>query len=296
MKTTVKLIIAAFALVALVASAYAQSPREQLQQMAAQLQQTPNDNALREQIIKLALEVKPAPANPEEATRAFVKGNVFQKEAKDAFGYELAITAYREALRSAPWWSDAYFNLAVAQESAGKFDEAIASFRLFMASVPPGSADAREAQIKIYALEAKSEMAIKQAAIKGQEQRISGAWRYPHALSDGVPRMQILHLQQAPDGSWSLLHDFYVGNKQIIKEAAYGAHDLAIVGGEPRFKVVEKTITGGICAAYDVRGTVSADGNALNLVYTLMPFALDRPYEECPLKSSYGSYVRTFTR
>lgn len=161
MKPTRKLLIFAFTFLVLAASVYAQTPREQLNQMVQQLQKTPGDNALREKIIKLATRIKPAPAIPEEANRAFVKGNVFQKEAKDASGYELAIAAYREALRSAPWWGDAYFNLAVALEAAGKFDEAIASIRNYMASVAAGSAEHRDAQNKIYALEAKGEMAAK---------------------------------------------------------------------------------------------------------------------------------------
>ncbi len=159
MTSTGKLIIMALTFLTLAASAYAQSPREQLQQMVEQLQKTPTDNALRERIIKLGAEIKPAPAIPEEANHAFVKGNVFQKEAKDASGYELAISAYREALRAAPWWGDAYYNLAVALESGRKFDEAIASIKLYMASVQAGSAEAREAQNRMYAIEAKNELA-----------------------------------------------------------------------------------------------------------------------------------------
>ena len=168
MKTASKLIIFIVTSLVLVASACAQSPREQLQQMVQQLQTTPNDNVLRERIIKLATNIKPAPEIPEEATRAFVKGNVFQKEAKDASGYELAISAYRDALRIAPWWGDAYFNLSVALESSSKFNEAIASIKLFIASVPSGSKEAREAQNRVYALEAKGEMATKQSAIAEQ--------------------------------------------------------------------------------------------------------------------------------
>ncbi len=159
MKSINTLILLTFTFLALAASAYAQTPREQLQQMVEQLQKTPSDNALRERIIKLGSEIKPAPVIPEEANRAFVKGNVFQKEAKDASGYELAISAYREALRSAPWWGDAYYNLAVALESARQFGVAIASIKLYMASVQAGSAEAREAQNRMYAIEAKNELA-----------------------------------------------------------------------------------------------------------------------------------------
>jgi hypothetical protein len=50
--------------------------------MVAQLQTTPTDNALPENIIKLAAEMKAPPAIPEDATRNFVRGNTFQKEAK----------------------------------------------------------------------------------------------------------------------------------------------------------------------------------------------------------------------
>jgi len=182
MKTPGMRFIFILALLALAASAYAQTPREQLNQMVQQLQKTPNDNALREKIIKLTQGVKPRPAIPEEANRAFVKGNVFQKEAKDASGYDLAISAYREALRVAPWWGDAYFNLAVALEAAGKFDEAIASVKLYVASVPGASAEAREAQNHIYAIEAKSEMASRQAVARAAEERerqrpsVEGRW------------------------------------------------------------------------------------------------------------------------
>jgi tetratricopeptide (TPR) repeat protein len=172
MKSASKLTIVALTFLTLAASADAQSPREQLQQMVEQLQKTPTDNALRERIIKLGMEIKPAPAIPEEANRAFVKGNVFQKEAKDASGYDLAISAYREALRVAPWWGDAYYNLAVALESANKFDEAIASIKFFMVSVSGGSAEAREAQNRMYAIEAKNELAnIPQARVPTEQEK-----------------------------------------------------------------------------------------------------------------------------
>jgi hypothetical protein len=177
------------AFLVLSASAHAQSPREQLNQMVEQLQKSPADNVLREKIIKLAGETKPAPAVPEEANRAFVRGNVFQKEAKDTSGYELAIAAYRDALRVAPWWGDAYYNLAVALESARKFDEAISSIKLYMTSLPTGGAEVREAQNRIYAIEAKSEMAAKQAAISARPQQEAEKER----------------LRPTVEGKWSLM-------------------------------------------------------------------------------------------
>lgn len=49
--------------------AVAQSPREHLQQMVEQLQKSPNDNTLRQRIIKLGADIKPAPAIGETAER-----------------------------------------------------------------------------------------------------------------------------------------------------------------------------------------------------------------------------------
>ena len=195
MNSTSKLLILTLTVVVLTASSNAQSPPEELlKQMVGQLQTKPNDNALREKIIKLAQGVKPRPAIPEQANRAFVKGNVFQKEAKDASGYDLAISAYREALRVAPWWGDAYFNLAVALEAAGKFDEAIVSIKLYMASVPGASAEARDAQNRIYAIEAKSEMASRQASARAAADRerlrptVEGKWSNQWGISFQVVR------------------------------------------------------------------------------------------------------------
>lgn len=54
MKFTINFLILIFGLLLLTSTAYAQSPRDQLQQMVEQLQQSPNDNGLREKIIKLA--------------------------------------------------------------------------------------------------------------------------------------------------------------------------------------------------------------------------------------------------
>ncbi len=73
--------------------------------MVEQLQKTPNDNALREKIIKLGAEIKPAPAIPEEARRSFVEGVTIVKSAKEPSSQKLAIESFNEALKIAPWWA-----------------------------------------------------------------------------------------------------------------------------------------------------------------------------------------------
>jgi len=154
MKLTKKLLVLLFGALMLANAANAESPREQLKQMVGQLQTHPGDNALREQIIKLAQTIKPAPAIPEEARGPFVEGNTITRSAKSAKEQLLAVESFKEALKIAPWWGDAYYNLAVAQELAEQLDDSEKSLLHYLLT-NPASQDARQAQDKIYEIAAK---------------------------------------------------------------------------------------------------------------------------------------------
>jgi tetratricopeptide (TPR) repeat protein len=137
------------------ASAYAQSPREQLQQMVGQLQKTPNDNALREKIIKLALTVEPSPALPSEAERRMTRGEVAFKGATSVADYRVAAKEFEQATLAAPWYGDAYFNLGVAQDKAEDYDAALRSLKLATLASPGG----KDAEKLSYAVEFRKEKA-----------------------------------------------------------------------------------------------------------------------------------------
>ncbi len=149
------------------------SPRDALKRNVEKFQSNPNDKALRETIISQAARLKPAPAAPEEARRHFVKGVTLQKDAVSVSDYELAVDAYKRALSIAPWWPEAYFNLAAAQEGAGKYAEAMDSLNLYLLSKP---ADARQAQDKLYALEAKAERAQAAKREEAKKPTFEGVW------------------------------------------------------------------------------------------------------------------------
>lgn len=168
MKTVHKFIIFIFAFVVLATSAYAQSPREQLSQMVQQLQQTPNDNALRERIIKLATALKPAPAVPPDARRTFVMGATYLREGKTPNDFGLAVKAFQEATVAAPWWGDAYYNLSIALESAKRYDEAKTALTLYLLTQPK---DAEQVQDRLYALDAKKVLAVRQQEDDAKAQR-----------------------------------------------------------------------------------------------------------------------------
>lgn len=140
--------------------------RAEFDQLVQQIQAKPTDTKLREQVIAMAADLKPTPAIPETARQKFVAASAIAKSAKDASGQKLAIKRYQEALKIAPWWGDAYYNLALAQELASQFEGAIASLKLYILT-KPSDKDAREAQDRIYALEGKADLAKQEAQATG---------------------------------------------------------------------------------------------------------------------------------
>ena len=65
--------------------------------------------------------------------------------------------SFTEALKVAPWWGDAYYNLGVAQELAEKYDEAEQAFNFYLLS-NPSETEKREVQDRIYGLSAKRKL------------------------------------------------------------------------------------------------------------------------------------------
>jgi len=162
-------------------AAHAQSSHVRLQQMVAQLQKAPDDNVLREQIARLAAVMRPHPVVPESARKHFVIAVTLQKEARTSGDYDLPIQEYRKALLIAPWWSDAYYNLATALELKQQYPEAIQDLKLSVLADPHGRG-ARAAQDKIYAVEAEQE---KQSSAQAAEQAAKARLDAVYAGLDG---------------------------------------------------------------------------------------------------------------
>lgn len=156
------------------------APQDEFNQLTEEIQKNSGDYALREKIIKYVQTMVPRPQVPQEAKRPFMKGVTFQKEASSVSDYELAISAYKEALLLAPWWPEAIYNMALAQEGAGKFDDAIQSLNLYLLTGPK---DAEETENRVYQLQAKQELtqrrAAEQEAKKAEEAKpdFSGIWK-----------------------------------------------------------------------------------------------------------------------
>jgi hypothetical protein len=97
---------------------------EQLQQLTTRLQQSPGDTALREKIIRLAQEIKPAPMTPDEAIKFEGRGQFAFKNARSPKDYLAAANEYEQALTIAPWVGGYYSDLCTIYEKAGIYIEA----------------------------------------------------------------------------------------------------------------------------------------------------------------------------
>src|SRR5262249_50093360 len=93
------------------AQALAQTPPPFAEQVA-QLQSNPSNDALRHQIIVRAHAMQTPPDIPEDARRALVQGNSAFTNAQTPADFARAQQYFQQAINAAPWWGDAYFNLA----------------------------------------------------------------------------------------------------------------------------------------------------------------------------------------
>lgn len=193
MRPTISVLLAVFGALIWLTNVHGQSAQESLNEMIQQLQRKPTDDALRERLIKLARETKPIPAIPEDARRAFVKGNTAMADAKSEDDYARATRLYEEAALIAPWWSDPYFNLAKAQELRHDFNGAIRALKFFLLT-ESSAKDTRDAQDRVYVLEEKRDRMAKTKEAQRQEQ----ARPYPRSLEGGLWKGDVITIPTEP--------------------------------------------------------------------------------------------------
>jgi len=170
----------------------AQTPQQTLNQHISDLQKNPNDNALREKIIRHVQTMRQKPAIPEDAERYMARGTAAAKGAKNPNDFKDAVREFEKASTVAPWLANAYYNLGVAQDGAGMYTEAIKSLKLYLLAVP----NASDAKKLIYEIEYRQEKAAKEsspAAIAEKKQKEYGEWlkkidgrRYTYSGGDSV--------------------------------------------------------------------------------------------------------------
>jgi hypothetical protein len=137
---------------------------------------------------------------PEEARKHFVMGTTLFKDAKTADDFVQVVSEFKQATDLAPQWPDARYNLALAKEAAGDYSGAIGDLKLYQ-QFKLSDTEARTAQDKIYALEAKQQKAVDVANSPAAQLE-----KFIKSLDGGVWRMDKT-TQSIDGGSWYTAFD-----------------------------------------------------------------------------------------
>jgi len=124
--------------------------------------QHPQDDSVREKILKIASLLPEAPTIPAEARQLFVTGTEGLKQASTPASLDLPVGLLRKAVEIAPWWGNAYYNLSRALEMQGKYDEAVQQLNYYL-ELKPAEADASEARAHLFVIQTEKEVATHKA-------------------------------------------------------------------------------------------------------------------------------------
>lgn len=91
-------------------------------------------------------------AMSEQAQRHFVRGTAAVELAASRNDLEVAAREFSEAIRLAPDWPEAHYNLGLVREKLDDLDEAISSLNRYL-ELAPGASDAAQVREMIYRLE-----------------------------------------------------------------------------------------------------------------------------------------------
>ncbi len=119
--------------------AAAQTPASdyaKLQQLTSQLQNSPANDALRKQIIALALTLPRPPAESTAAVEARGAGMYGFKHAQSPADFFDAGQSFDHAALLAPWVASDYYNAAQAFKKAGHYRRAITELHWYLAAAP----------------------------------------------------------------------------------------------------------------------------------------------------------------
>ncbi len=138
----------------------------------------------------LAAQSNPPREITEAARQSYVQANVMFRNSQSDADIKAAIGLYNDALAKAPWFSDAWYNLSLAQEKLGDYASAVNSMKSLQPLEAGGPNERRDLD-RMYTLQA--------------EEKLSESRHSQHAaLEDAAARLQSLV------GSYTLYKFFIV--------------------------------------------------------------------------------------
>ena len=143
--------------------------------------------------------VTPPSKFPVEARTHLVNGTTLFRDAETPTDFARIENEFKQAVDLAPQWPDARYYLALAKEATGDYPGAIADLKVYQ-HFKLSADDAYKAQVKIYALEAKTAAtekvvaAVKQTATEEEDRKLANEDEKKKAYQDKLGFLE---------GSWS---------------------------------------------------------------------------------------------
>jgi len=214
-----------------------------------------------------------------EAKRYMFRGQAAIEEATDISGYQDAVNEFKQAIRLAPDWPAAWFNLGIAQDKAEDFSGAMESFKIYLV-LAPDAPDYEDVEGFIFKLEYKQENAARKKLEAKAEIR---------NIVKNLPEWWVVKgtgYEMAPDNYWKLFHTGGTNFELVWQYRVKKSGDTSIYGN---FTAVIKVNAEGLnlsgtqyfsgyygdladdfgCDGWEdispFTGTISEDGNVIDL-------------------------------
>jgi hypothetical protein len=215
---------------------------------------------------------------PEEARRHFVMGTALFAEAKKAADFVEVESEFKLAAQLAPQWPDPRYNLALTEEAAGDFADAMADLKLYM-QFKLSDADARKAQDKIYVLEAKQRKALEEANAEAEANKPAAQFaRFVESLQGKIWRCRELqggYIEITFSGATMNMVEIITQTQSNMRAGDRIDYMKATLDGNT-FSSPSSPYGSG-----PAKGVISSDGETITVTYT---------------HTSDGNYVQTYRR
>jgi len=212
----------------------------------------------------------PAHADTAAAKRHMARGAAAMEMANSPADYQKAINEFSQAVKQAPEWADAWFNLGVAQESAGDYGAAIDSFRAYLRKSPK-AVDREAVETRIYKLEYKAEMA--QQGVQDQQERqestdaLAGSWRVRNWTNVGArPAKESSHWSAVESDSTMTVSISGRSFEAVYRKPGYGATYIGTISGDRITGSKRDDISSvGVCPPVQFEGAIYYESNEIVL-------------------------------
>lgn len=265
------------AVIQVLEEALAKDPRAELAEAVREFRENRYEESPRLKVIRLAVRLKPAPEIPAEARQLFLQASGLIRQSSKPAALATPIRLLDRALDIAPWWGDAYYNLARAYELCEHYDEALQHLKYYL-ETNPAEAEAAEARAHIAVLQeaaSKRENVLAVKYVRGGAARVRYAdaptwWKPPN--QKGVQALYTYGLHEEDPYYANVFrmpnnHILAIWLEALSNNGAYAGDQIGVTD------ITDSSCTYGYSARFDTTDSFSLCGFSYEVSVTNPPNA-----------------------